>query len=84
MQERIRSDERSEQALEDAETAEALEEAMAPRGETEWTMKAMRLLRAIQAADQVYKRELGEAFERHRKVITTGSEETPTKDASAL
>lgn len=75
--ERIRSDERSEQALEDAETAEALDQAMAlNRGEMkEWTAKAMTLLRAIQAADQAYKRELGEAFDRYRNVITTGSEE---------
>lgn len=75
--ERIRSDERSEQALEDAETAEALDEAMAlDRVDTsEWTAKAMTLLRAIQAADAAYKRELGEAFDRYRRVITTGSEE---------
>jgi hypothetical protein len=75
--ERIRDDERFEQALEDAETAEALGDAMASnRGEErDWWMKAMRLLRAIQAADQAYERELGEALERHRKVITSGSEE---------
>ena len=41
----------------------------------EWTAKAMTLLRAIQAADAAYKRELGEAFDRYRRVITTGSEE---------
>jgi len=76
--ERIREDERFAQALEDAETAEALGNAMAShRGDAQdWWMKAMRLLRAIQAADQAYERELGEALERHRKVITAGTEET--------
>lgn len=75
--ERILSDERSEQALEDAETAEALDQAMElDRGDIkEWTAKAMTLLRAIQAADAAYKRELGEAFDRYRRVITTGSED---------
>ena len=75
--ERMRSDERSEQALEDAETAEALVRAMAlHRGDSkEWTANAMALLRAIQAADQAYERELGEALDRYRHVITTGIEE---------
>jgi hypothetical protein len=75
--ERIRSDERSERALEDAETAEALDQAMeVDRGDIkEWTAKAMTLLRAIQAADAAYKRELGEAFDRYRRVITTGSDD---------
>lgn len=75
--ERILSDERSEQALEDAETAEALDQAMElDRGDIkEWTAKAMTLLRATQAADAAYKRELGEAFDRYRRVITTGSED---------
>lgn len=75
--ERIRGDERFAQALEDAQTAEALEQAIASNRDEaqDWWMKAMRLLRAIQAADQAYERELGEALERHRKVITTGLEE---------
>ena len=75
--ERILSDERSEDALEDAETAEALGEAMAVhRGDaTEWTSKAMTLLRAIQVADLAYKRELGEAFDRYRNRIATGRED---------
>ena len=75
--ERIRGDERFERALEDAQTAEALGHAMAShRGEARaWWMKAMTLLRAIQAADQAYERELGEALERHRNVITSGTEE---------
>ena len=41
----------------------------------EWTAKAMTLLRAVQAADAAYRRELGEAFDRYRNVVTTGSEE---------
>ena len=75
--ERIRGDERFAQALEDAETAEALEQAIAANRDEaqDWWMKAMRLLRAIQAADQAYERELGEALERHRKLITTGIED---------
>jgi hypothetical protein len=75
--ERIRDDERFAQALEDAETAEALEQAIASNrdGAQDWWMKAMRLLRAVQAADQAYERELGEALERHRKLITTGTDE---------
>jgi hypothetical protein len=75
--ERIRGDERFAQALEDAETAEALEQAIASNRDDaqDWWMKAMRLLRAVQAADQAYERELGEALERHRNVITTGTEE---------
>lgn len=75
--ERIRSDERSEQALEDAETAEALDQAMAShRGDLEdWMARAMTLLRAIQTVDEAYRRELGEALDRYRKVVTTGSEE---------
>ena len=83
--ERIRGDERFAQALEDAETAEALGHAMAShRGDAQdWWMKAMRLLRAIQAADQAYERELGEALERHRKVITTGIEEIGDDETNA-
>ncbi len=81
--ERIRSDERSERALEDAQTAEALDQAMeVDRGDIkEWTAKAMTLLRAIQAADAAYKRELGEAFDRYRRVITTGSEENGEQES---
>ncbi len=77
MPERIRGDERFAQALEDAETAEALDQAMElHRGdEKSWWTTAMRLLRAVQAADQAYERELGEALDRYRNVITTGTEE---------
>ncbi len=51
---------------------------------SEWTAKAMTLLRAIQAADAAYKRELGEAFDRYRRVITTGSEERRAGELHAL
>jgi hypothetical protein len=76
--ERILSDERSEHAMEQAETAEALDQAMAvDRGDaTEWMSKAMTLLRRIHVADQAYKRELGEAFDCYRNGIATGSEDT--------
>jgi hypothetical protein len=75
--ERIRGDERFEQALEDAETVEALDQAMASHraDEREWWAKAMTLLRAIQAADLAYKLELGEALDRYHNVITSGNEE---------
>ena len=83
--ERIRGDERFEQAVEDAETAEELERAIASnRGDVkEWWAQAMTLLRAIQAADLAYKRELGEALDRYHKVITTGSEENGDEETWA-
>jgi hypothetical protein len=83
--ERIRSDERSEQALEDAETAEALDQAMAShRGDLEeWMARAMTLLRAIQTVDEAYRRELGEALDRYRNVVTTGSEENGDQEPYA-
>jgi hypothetical protein len=75
--ERILSDERSAEAFEAAETAEALDQAMAAQRDDadDWTAKAMTLLRAVQAADAAYRRELGEAFARYRNVVTTGFEE---------
>jgi hypothetical protein len=83
--ERIRGDERYAQALEDAETAEALGLAMeSHRGDShDWWMKAMGMLRAIQASDQAYERELGEALERHRKGVTTGIEENSDDETDA-
>jgi hypothetical protein len=83
--ERIRGDERFEQALEDAETVEALHHAMVSQRahEREWWEKAMTLLRAIQAADLAYKRELREALERYHNVITTGSEENADQETWA-
>jgi hypothetical protein len=85
MPDRIRGDERFVQALEDAETAEALGHAMASHrgGAQDWWTKAMRLLRAIHAADQAYERELGEALERHRRVMTTGTEENGDDETHA-
>ena len=75
--ERIRRDERFAQALEDAETVDALDHAMASHRahEKEWWEKAMSLLRAIGAADLACKRELGEALVRYHNMITTGNEE---------
>jgi hypothetical protein len=83
--ERIRGDERYARALEDAETAEALGLAMeSHRGDShEWWMKAMGMLRAVQASDQAYERELGEALERHRNLITTGTEENGDDETHA-
>ena len=83
--ERIRGDERFAKALEDAETAEALGDAVAAHeGDArDWWMKSMSLLRAIQAADQAYERELGDALERHRKLITTGIEENGDDETDA-
>jgi hypothetical protein len=83
--ERIRGDERFAQALEDAETAEALGDAIAAHeGEArDWWMKSMSLLRALQAADQAYERELGEALERHRQAITTGTDESGDDETRA-
>ena len=80
--ERIRGEERSEQALEDAETAEALDQAMASRSANvqELWAKAMILLRAIQAVDDAYERELAEALDRYHNVITTGREERENGD----
>ena len=40
----------------------------------------MTLLRAVQAADAAYRRELGEAFDRYRNVVTTGSEDEQERD----
>ena len=81
----IRGDERFERALEDAETAEALGDAIAShRGEErDWWLTAMRLLRAIQAADQSYERELGEALERHRNAVATGTDDTGNGETHA-
>jgi hypothetical protein len=83
--ERIRGDERFEQALEDADTVEALDHAMASNraSEREWWEKAMTLLRTVQAADLAYKRELGEALELYHNVITTGSEENGDQETWA-
>jgi hypothetical protein len=83
--ERIRGDERFARALEDAETAEALGDAIAShRGEErDWWLKAMGLLRAIHAADQAYERELGEALERHRTTIATGTDENGEGETDA-
>jgi hypothetical protein len=72
----IRGDERFQQALEDAETAVSLQQAMAlNEGEIkEWTSKAVVLLRAIKTADDAYEQELGEALDAYYKSVTEASE----------
>jgi hypothetical protein len=81
----IRGDERFQQALEDAETAGSLEQAMAlNEGEIkEWTLKAVVLLRAIKTADDAYERELGEALDGYRKSVTGASDEDDTNGIQA-
>ena len=81
----IRGDERFQQALEDAETAGSLEQAMAlNEAETsEWASKAVVLLRAIEAADDAYDQELGEALDAYRKSVTGASEDSDTDGMQA-
>ncbi len=73
----IRGDERFQAALEDAETAGSLQQAMAlNEGEIkEWSSKAVVLLRAIKTADDAYERELGEALDAYYKSVTEAGEE---------
>ncbi len=77
MPHRIRGDERFQRALEDAETAESLQRAVAlHEGQTEeWAAKGVVLLRAVQTSDRAYQRELNEALDAHRDAITAGSGE---------
>jgi hypothetical protein len=76
----IRGDERFQQALEDAETAGALEQALASNeGEVkEWGSNAVVLLRAIKTADDVYEQELGEALNSYHQAATRAGEENDT------
>jgi hypothetical protein len=78
--ERIRGDERFQQALEDADTAESLQRAMAlHEGETkEWAAKGFALLRAVEAADDDYEQELARALYAYRNSTTGGGEENGT------
>lgn len=77
---RIRGDERFQQALEDADTADALQQAMAVHdGVTrDWAAKAVGLLRAIETADDAYERELRGALDSYRDALTGDSEENGT------
>jgi hypothetical protein len=72
---RIRGDERFQRALEDAETAESLQRAVAlHEGQTEeWAAKGVVLLRAVQTSDRAYQQELNEALNAYRDSITAGS-----------
>jgi hypothetical protein len=81
----IRGDERFQQALEDAETAGSLEQAMALNEAeiSEWALKAVVLLRAIEAADDAYDQELGEALDAYRKSVTGASEESDSDGMQA-
>ncbi len=82
----IRGDERFQQALEDADTAGSLQDAMAlNEGEIkEWTSKAVVLLRAIKSADDAYERELGAALDAYHKWMTGASEEDDTNGIQAV
>jgi hypothetical protein len=75
MPEPIRGDERFQQALQDAKTAESLQQAMAlNEGEVEeWTSEAVVLLRTIKTADDAYRQELGEALDTYRRSVTGAS-----------
>jgi hypothetical protein len=68
---RIRADERFQIALEDAETAESLERAMALRDAEikNWAAKGFTLLRAVEAADDAYEHEIVEAFAAFRAAM---------------
>jgi predicted secreted protein len=68
----IRGDERFQYALEDAETAGSLQQAIAlNEGEIkEWSSKAVVLLRAIKTADDAYEQELAEALNAYYRSVT--------------
>ena len=72
MPEPIRGDERFQQALEDAQTAGSLKQAMALNEAeiSEWGSKAVVLLRAIEAAEDIYDQELAEALDAYRRSVT--------------
>lgn len=82
----IRGDERFQQALEDADTASSLQDAIAlNEGEIkEWTSKAVVLLRAIKSADDTYERELGAALDGYYNSMTGASGEDDTNDIQAV
>ena len=67
-------------ALEGAETAEALEQAMtAQRSDLdEWATKALALLRAVERADDEYERKLDEALISYRDSVRGFREENDT------
>lgn len=77
---RIREDERFQQALEDAETAESLQHAVAlHEGEAgEWAEKGVILLRAIKTVDEAYEQELREALDAYHVSLTGDKGENDT------
>jgi hypothetical protein len=83
--ERIRGDERFQQALEDAQTAGAVQQAVAlhEAESKQWAAKGVALLRAIKTADGAYEQELHEALAAYRDSTTGGSEENDTNDQHA-
>ena len=82
---RIREDERFQRALEDAETAESLEQAVGlHEGETdELAAKGVALLRAIEAADEAYEQELREALDAFRVSFKGGNGDSDTNGVHA-
>lgn len=82
---RIRGDERFHQALENAETAESLQRAVASHEAEikQWAAKGVALLRAIEAADGAYERELHVALNAYRESTKGGSEENDTNELHA-
>jgi hypothetical protein len=80
----VRDEDRFAQALEEAETAEGLADAIALHAADieEWAAEGMSMLRAIRRADEVYERELGEALDRYRNSVT-GSTENSDNDERA-
>ena len=75
---RIRGEERFQRALEDADTAESLQQAVARNGGEieQWAAEGMVLLSAVETADRAYQEELGAALDAYRDLITGGSRES--------
>jgi hypothetical protein len=73
----VRDEDRFARALEDAETAESLADAMALHAADiqDWAAEGMALLRTVQGADQAYEHDLGDALDHFRNSVTEGTEE---------
>lgn len=70
----VRDEDRFARALESAETAESLADAIALH-EADihgWAAEGMALLRTVQSADEAYERDLGDALEHFRNSVTGG------------
>jgi MoxR-like ATPase len=72
----IRDEDRFAQALEDAETADSLADAMALHEADieDWAAESMALLRTLQSADEAYEREFDEALDHFRNAVTGSTE----------